>query len=458
LGNDPAGGNGGGPIAGESTNVTVTTTSVGDDWLSSIRLDVYSITLTSQSGAKVSVLGSPRNVDYLEANGNPVPLVTAAVPQDTYVSADVVWGYPYFSYLEVQPGQLSTFTDGNNGGGFTATTKFPTPIAIDGQAMTLQLDLQVSQSFGLLSAAPWFTYVPVFQMEAARNDGASGEALTDLYGQVGNPSGTGFMLNGVDGESVAVSLGSSTSFDGVSGGSALTSGTFVRVDGALQADGSVAASAVQVPEVGATTTVFGTLVQVDPSLLEVMYHFAQGSDPFAIGLAGGSVPYQVTATTYKVAGPASDLSGLPFTPAFSAATVAPGQALWVSEQAPSATQYPTASTVMLIPQSINGTVTSETASGGFTQMTVSLAGNDTLRQVNSANSVVVYLPASASAPAVGALSRFRGLLFNDGGVLRMVARTTAAGVSPQLMESVRTGGVGTLTGGGAVMNHLNMAP
>jgi hypothetical protein len=91
-------------------------------------------------------------------------------------------------------------------------------------------------------------------------------------------------------------------------------------------------------------------------------------------------------------------------------------------------------TVTLLPQIINGTVSAISSSGGFTTYTVALAPYDLFPDLavqpgqttllNNPGSVVVYVDSNtqllnSNAIAVGSVLRFNGLVFNDNGTLRM---------------------------------------
>jgi hypothetical protein len=95
-----------------------------------------------------------------------------------------------------------------------------------------------------------------------------------------------------------------------------------------------------------------------------------------------------------------------------------------------------ATTVTLIPQTINGTVTAIGSEGGFTTYTVTLAPYDLFPDLavqlpggqanllTNPNTVIVYADINTqmlnTTPlAVGGVVRSYGLVFNDNGTLRM---------------------------------------
>jgi hypothetical protein len=154
---------------------------------------------------------------------------------------------------------------------------------------------------------------------------------------------------------------------------------------------------------------------------------AQGSWSFGFG-AG---------TSFHVSAQMSNRSSLPFASSFNGSNVVAGQSVYVSTHAakfPDAPDLVSATTVTLVPQTINGTVTEVSSAGSFSTYTVSLASyaaftalaqqpGQTTILVNP-GSVVVYVDGNTrtlnTAPlAVGSLLRFNGLVFNDNGALRM---------------------------------------
>jgi hypothetical protein len=96
--------------------------------------------------------------------------------------------------------------------------------------------------------------------------------------------------------------------------------------------------------------------------------------------------------------------------------------------------YVPASTITLLPQTINGTVSDISTSGSFTTYTVTLAPYDLFPNLavqakqttllTNPNTVVVYVDSTTqllntTPVAVGTVLRFYGLVFNDNGTLRM---------------------------------------
>ncbi len=99
----------------------------------------------------------------------------------------------------------------------------------------------------------------------------------------------------------------------------------------------------------------------------------------------------------------------------------------------SSSVIPVTNTITLEPQTIDATVTSVSAVNGETSYQVTLFANDFITLFGPSNSVVVYVTPhthtiTSSTLGNGSVGRFRGLLFNDGGTLRMVATDIEDGV------------------------------
>ena len=155
----------------------------------------------------------------------------------------------------------------------------------------------------------------------------------------------------------------------------------------------------------------------------------QGIGP-AVGPASSGAIYTVTtssSTTFAITPQFVSLTGLPFTPTFTAANLTPGQTVGVTTSAISASaDTATATNVYLIPQTLSGTVAAITTSGNYTVYTFTLASGSAFASLSGATSVTVYTSTattgmSATPIAVGSQVRFNGLVFNTSGKFSMVA-------------------------------------
>jgi hypothetical protein len=272
---------------------------------------------------------------------------------------------------------------------------------------------------------------------------------------------------GTSGESLtltipAVSLGtrtlqvhanSTTAFQGVSGFSALASGMFLNLDGALQSDGSVLATRIQVENPSALNVYTGPLFLVDnlvPAL--TLYGRTEMGPLFTDPVAGQSGQYWETSnfdfsnTIFQISGQFRNLQSLPFVTSFNASNMVPGQNVDITSGTLiiGGTTYTPANTITLIPQTINATVQGSSSNGNFTTYTVSLASYDLFPQLavqpgqttllNNPSQVEVYVDSNTQklntqALAAGSTLRFYGLVFNANGTLRMDCAQIRDGVA-----------------------------
>jgi hypothetical protein len=149
----------------------------------------------------------------------------------------------------------------------------------------------------------------------------------------------------------------------------------------------------------------------------------------------GALEFNFGGAVFQTSSQLTNMQNLPFTASFNAANMVAGQEVYITTHAPSAASgYLPATTITLIPQTINGTVSAMGSDGGFTTYTVTLAPYDlfpnlALQTYQSAvltnpNTVVVYADSNTqmlnTKPiTAGSVVRFYGLVFNDNGTLRM---------------------------------------
>jgi len=445
-----------------NTSVTVLLSSTGNDQLSEFDIGFLGMTLTSQSGKTVTLLptsapGSGPGAEFVGLNGTAGPLATASILQDTYTAATVTLNGAQFVCIDLvsSDGQGSLDTSTFNDLGMPAssvTVNLPSPITITGASMGLSLNLLVSQSAAYsacytpngvssFSITPTFNLTPL-TLSSSPTNAANGK-VTGLNGEVTAIAATAnsFTLSLPDAEgrrSISVSTGSNTAYQGISNFSAVAVGTFVDMDGAIQSDGSVLATRIAVEDPSAGDIFSGPMILVTPSVstLLMLPRQQQGMN-FVCCYQGGSIPVNYGSALFQISGQLANLGHLPFVPSFTASNMVPGQNLYFSVATYSAFTggpFPTATTITLMPQTIDATVVGSSTSDTFTDYTVSLAPYDLFPMLaaqpgqttveNNPSQVEVYVDSSTqklnTQPlAAGSTLRFYGLVFNDNGTLRM---------------------------------------
>jgi len=325
---------------------------------------------------------------------------------------------------------------------------------VAGEAMGLVLNLQVgeypescptpAQYVTAPGVTASFSLAPLTiaaQPTSSANGLAVGlEGAIASLGPGGNGMGVDALVDGGSPPVWQVNFSGSTLFQGVSGASQLTAGLPVNMDLAIQPDGSLLATRVQVMSTDITnlTLASGPLMNVvsSPPVGFFTDSAQEGYLPWG-GAGGGLGPLNFANAQFQISGQFGNLASLPFTAGFNAANMVAGQNLTITTQATAIAGGPAyfpASTMMLVPQTIDGAVSAVSTTGDFTTYTVTLAPYDFFPQfavqpgqttlLTSPDTVVVYADnntqmLNSSAVGVGGLFRFYGLTFNDNGTLRM---------------------------------------
>lgn len=450
-------------MSGE-TSVVVLGTSTANDQLAQFDVEFTGIQLISKSGKTVSLLSSPTTIEFMHLNGGAEPLATVAVPQDDYTAATVTINSAWFTCTNFEAGaglQNNTFEDGQVPSS-SISVQLPNPITVTGTTMGISLNLIVSQSMSYSSCQnnsnTTFSINPTFEIApvtiAAHPTNSLNGLATGLHGLVSSVDTNGNTLSvaGADGTNLfgpswQIATSSSTVFQGMSSFSQLGAGMPVNLDVAIQSDGSLLAMRVAVYDTNTSNlNIFSgpvNSVVASPPQFFLIGQEQQGYlDKSSYYL--GAFSMNSASAKFSISGALSNLQNLPFTPALDSANLVAGQNLAVTSHVSSfpGGSLPVAS-VTLMPQTINGTVSSVSSDGNFTTYTVALAPYDlfpnlALQPAQAAtladpDAVVVYVDSNtqqlnSSPVTVGTVFRFNGLVFNDHGTLRMDCAQISDGV------------------------------
>jgi hypothetical protein len=463
------------PPAPPPTSVAVVVSSTANAQFTNFYVDITSISLTNQAGIMVTVLAAPQSnaftqtqeAEFIHLNGQIAPFLTAMVPQDVYTSATLTYTYAQFTHVRLTAsGGLETVTDAIGGPDSipqTASVNLPAPLAIHGSTMAVSLDLQVSASATFTNQGagqpdtyaitPMFTLTPVAPMTQSQvqvmgadglvtsiNSGSSSLSLMIDYGY-NNPVYP-------DGSTFTVATNTSTVYQGIGNFSALAAGMIVNLDLALQSDGPLLATRIEVDDPSATNVLTGPLGTVFGAQGYIV-ELGRTNEEFNQSVVPGSnaMNYSFDASTaFKLSREIAVPSNLLFSATFDSSNMIAGQNVSVASQVivTSGGAYTHATTITLMPQTINGTITGVSSSGGFTVYSVSLAAYDLFpilavqpgqtTALQNPWSVEVYVDSNtqmlnSNTIAPGNVLRFNGLIFNDSGTARMVCWQVNDGVA-----------------------------
>jgi hypothetical protein len=442
--------------AGSST-VTLLTSSDANSRFVSFGMSIDSLSLTNKAGITTTVYSTPSRVDFLPWNGQQEPLASFTVPQDEYTTATVTVSNPWFTHIYMgDNGYVMVSWDGflhGLQGSAPPVVDLPAPLTIDKSETALVLSLQSAKSGSVTTSAGKDSYsiTPAFTLGPFAIPGG---LLEGIPGQVAaiDPTAHTVTLNVPAGDAryprtLTVHLVGTIAWQGISSTADLALGQLLDVDATLQADGTYAAKRIEVRDKTATDEVIGQLLQWVPSWnwIAASTRFQAGEHLFPSPLGQGASFVYDGSTVFQTSATFPDLASLPFTPRFDATTMAAGQMVSIGSSFISYTgaAYSTANSVTLLPQYLNGTVQSIGSSGKYDLVTVHLADYDLIPQMNSGTTtfnravlsnggtVYVYVDSTVAAKAqiaTGRVLRFRGLLFNDAGVLRFACDKVVPGV------------------------------
>jgi hypothetical protein len=450
-GNTPSGG-----TTPAVTHATLLITTTNNAKIPIFKFNIESVTLIASDGTSVPVLTTPQVVELGSISGVARPLVATDIPQKTYVSVMLGYGPSTFAVIDRSGGPGAIDTGNYNFGPPTATpttaqVSLSTPLAISGSAMGMLLNLNIPSSTTytpyldgsptLVPGGGQVSFNPVFSLSAvslsANPATLQDGKVEDVHGQVTASSGSALTITSDSGSSLTFDTSSSTVFAGANGAAVPSSGSFVEVDAALQADGSMLATHVQTEAASLQYDMIGQVIEYSGQA-DIA---SSGREQQGPSLPNGTGFYdnylQINPSTqFEISWPnGAAPAGLPFTPALNAGSILPGQNIATPLQSLLAVSgvYPVASIVTLESQTVDGTVTAISSVNGLTSYQVTLFGDDLTALFGSTQTVMAYATAAThtitSAPlSVGSVARVRGLLFDDGGTLRMVATEIEDGV------------------------------
>jgi hypothetical protein len=448
-----------------TTSVKVLLSSTANDQVTRFDVTLQTLTLTSQAGKTVTLLSSQQPAEFMHLNGEIEPFTTVSIPQGIYTSATVTLGGAVFVCIGQVPGGglgIANYSVVNQ----AATVNVAAPIWIAGSSMALELNMQVSSSaifpncwttppFEGFSMSPTFNLSPLAVFPSPTNSGNG--KVSGLVAQIASvgttPSNLTLTIAGetLGTRTVSASSNGATVFQGVSGASALSPGMFLNLDGAIQPDGSLLATRIEVEDSSAINDSSGPVMFVDNLVpqLQLYGRTELGTLQTINGQSGiyfDFPSFDFSNSAFRISGQFTNLQTLPFVPSFNPSNIVAGQNVDITSAdfILSGGIGTPAYTVTLVPQTIDGTVVGSQQSGNFTDYTVSLSSYDLFPTLavqqgqttllNNPSQVEVYVDSSTQtlntqALAAGSTLRFYGLVFNDNGTLRMDCSQVNDGVS-----------------------------
>lgn len=229
-------------------------------------ITLNSITLNSSTGG-APLLTQPTIVDFARLVGMRSLLGFSSVPADTYTSATFTLTNPVISYLNIGTNPPTVSTINGTLTTTTVTVSFPQALTVGANGLAgLHMDFNLRKSLQVDGTGQITGIVdPQIDIQAVRASDDGGK-ITDFNGGLVsvNAAANSFVVQGPFGFQVTIDVNNQTQFNSNWNINSLAPPAFVSVQGTMQGDGSILASAV---EVIATTQAFvsGRVLAVNPN-------------------------------------------------------------------------------------------------------------------------------------------------------------------------------------------------
>ncbi len=421
--------------SGSSSNPVPGTTQIkiGDapaDSVIALELTITNITLTNQNGSSVTVLSSPTEVEVSHLAGTVETLTLSNVPNATYTQASVTYSGAEVTYI---PAGSTTPVEKQLAASGTVNVTLNN-LSIGGSSV-VSFDLNASQSLAFDATGNVTSLSPVFAVSAMsvapENLQEEESGGFEAVGAISTaPVNNAFVLAlEIPGQSAMLHVNSNTSYsDGLNTYSDLKQGMLVEVEATTQADGSLLAKEVELVEnqgveaEGVITALNNPLTQftmVDDDGMGSGFASANMGSNINVGVS--AISTQFRANLHNI-----DMSGLSFT-FNNSLNVAKGQNVQVESSAGMQTNSTiNADKVVLVKQSLSGSVSNYVASGSSATFTLNLSPDAAFLKLTGVSAVKVYQQSGTelkdlTAVSNGATVRVRGLLFFDGANYQFVA-------------------------------------
>ncbi len=451
------------PNTNTSTSPVGITDAVSNQVLAT-SLTLNSIILTDNTGKVTTNLLAAGPITFEAAHLDAVqePLFIPSIPEDTYVSVTLTYSNAQVAYVDPTTGKIDLVTVTPSTTSQTIT--FPAPgITISNTTTSLLVDYLVAQSVTIsgstVTVAPEFDVTAVAIPPTPTNGtnglqthkgmvtaiGAGTSASTDDFTMI-NPSGTALTIY-VNANTVFQYGNTTVECLGISCLPTLKVNALVEVDTITQNStnsnslpkGSLLATRVEVDDTGVTPKklLLGPVTSVTPGngtaatsfemVLRQQVGGTSAADLETVDVTVGSATF-ILPPRFGAVVPTS----IPAWATFSASTIFAGQHVGVITSNYSNSGSPataTAATVVLLPQTVGGTITAITHAGSYTIYTLTMPADHWLAKLTGQTTVKVYannlvvIPLNTVTPsATNSVSmRFNGYLFNNGGTLSLLA-------------------------------------
>ena len=259
-----------------STNTFVTGEDAPLPSVLGFNLTLNSITLGSASGSNATLLSQPDTVDFARLIGLRSLLAFNSVPMGTYNSITFKFSSPVITYLNLGTTPPSTaningtWASGvsvDSSGVATVTVALKSPLTLDNSGLVgLHMHFDLRNSLAV-DAAGQITGVvnPQITASAVHPDDDDAQ-ITDMRGSIVsvNAATNSFVIQKWNGKQATIVVSNSTTYNDGNSLATLVQGMVAEIEGKIQSDGTILASAVDVVTLE-HAYVAGPILYVDPN-------------------------------------------------------------------------------------------------------------------------------------------------------------------------------------------------
>lgn len=420
---------------------------VGDspsDRVIAFSTNISSMVLNNSNGSTTPVASASVPLEMMRLAGTMQPLNVLSIPQGTYTGASVTLASMSVTFMD--PG-TRTILQKTIAGPITTNLPFSPNLSLGTTPMVLSFDMNMASSIAIDSSDN-VTVTPTFQVVmngvgAGNGHDPENGMMEHLIGSVASVSGSNFGFSMMQSaQALNFTTNGNTQFQNIGGMGMMSNGALVVVDAMLQADGTVQAQNVDWFAANGGVIGSGVVGSVTGSPVTQMGMVVQngsGQGMMSSFFANNATVNLTGSTAFNIDTDGMDMSNLPFMPTFDAEHVYTGERVRCMSNGGMGSGgmggmggggmmgTMNANQCDLVQQGLTGTVSNYAASGGQATFTLTLSSDSYFAIMTGANTITVYQQPGTELYGITGISDgqtvlVRGLMFDDGGVFRMVAR------------------------------------
>lgn len=424
---------------------------VGDspsDRVIAFSTNISSMMLNNSNGSSVPVVSTSIPMEMMRLAGTMQPLNVLSIPQGTYTGATVTMASMSVTFMDPNS---RTVLQKTIAGPITANIPFGSSMTLGSTPIVVSFDMDMANSIAIDSSDN-VNVTPTFHM--TMNNAGSGNGhdpengmMEHMIGSVASVSGSSFGLTMMQSaQTMNFTTNGNTQFQNISGMGMMSGGALMMVDAMLQSDGSIQAQKVDwfMGNGGAMMEgVVGEVTGSPAAQMGMVVQNGSGQGMMSSFFSNNATVNITGSTSFNMDTDGMDMSNLPFTPMFDADHMYPGERVRCVSNGGMGSGgmgggmggmggggmmgTMNATECDLVQQGLTGTVSNYSASGGQATFSLTLSSDSYFAIMTGANTITVYQQPATELYGINSISNgqtvlVRGLIFDDGGVFRMVAR------------------------------------